>query len=363
MNLKKLLLYTTQLMKTGGIESHILEFCHHMADSGVSIDLVVPNFQMNHEEEARLKEACNKVYLYRSNSGWKRLIWLLLNANLFKAQGYDALYTNGQGESIALFRKLVGKPKVWVQHHHTSGDQQDQLTWGKNYLQALNAADVVIACSQRNAKKIQVILNRKVDSVPCFSRNVRLDEKSHRKVKKIRFGYYGRLIPEKGIDTLCRLSEDTDINNLIEIHIWGEGIAYPSSFFMKFPMVKYHGTFNGQKELENIINFLDAFLLLSTHPEGLPISLLESMSGGLPWLATDRGGIVDIALDQHSTRVIPTTSNYRQIREAILLFAKDIKEGKVSRTGQMKLYNQKFSASSLVSQWKEILCLEEKVAV
>lgn len=98
-------------------------------------------------------------------------------------------------------------------------------------------------------------------------------------------------------------------------------------------------------------------MLLSTHPEGLPISLLEAMSAGLPWLATDRGGITDIAIDPLSTRVIPANSTYEQFKSAVVAFANDLRLNKVSRAAQEDLYNKKFSAKALVQRWNEALSL------
>jgi glycosyltransferase involved in cell wall biosynthesis len=172
----------------------------------------------------------------------------------------------------------------------------------------------------------------------------------------VKFGYFGRLIPEKGIYTLCKLSDEKDLED-IEFHIWGEGEAFPPSFFEKFKNLKYHGTFSGLTGITNTIASIDAFLLLSIHPEGLPISLLEVMSAGLPWLATDRGGIIDIACDPASTRVVPANTDYSQFKQYIKDFAKDIKQGKVSKDVQKRLYVEKFSATALVCRWKDTLKL------
>ncbi|RZK52215.1 MAG: glycosyltransferase family 1 protein [Hymenobacter sp.] len=172
----------------------------------------------------------------------------------------------------------------------------------------------------------------------------------------LHFGYYGRLIPEKGIEVLRQLSEDPTVAG-IEFHIWGEGEAYQADFFARHPQLRYHGPFAGRSELQAVLSGLDAYLLLSTHPEGLPIALLEVMSTGLPWLATDRGGVADIACDPLATRVIPMTSTYPEIKAAVLALAADIRAGRVSRTAQKALYATTFSSQVLVQRWRETLGL------
>jgi glycosyltransferase involved in cell wall biosynthesis len=352
--MNKVLVYSTQLMQTGGIESHILEFCKNMSSNGVEIDLVVPNFQMSNKDELLLKKYSNKLYINRKQGWLNGRAWLLRILLLLSCRKYTALYTNGQGESVAFLEKFVLFRKIWVHHHHTSGDKHDQATWGKGYRRCLGSANELIACSTRNKESMQRVLHREIKTIPCFSREILIPAKSKKESNKLVFGYYGRLIPEKGIDVICKLSEDPDLKN-IEFHIWGEGKKYPAAFFNSYPQVKYRGTYNTTAELIEVIGSLDAYILLSIHPEGLPISLLEIMSAGKPWLATDRGGIPDIACDKLSTRVISHKSSYEEMKHAILELASDIKAGVVSSDQQKGLYQSKFSSDALYLQWSDIL--------
>jgi glycosyltransferase involved in cell wall biosynthesis len=335
------LVYATQYMLTGGIESHLQEFCRNLSKSGVQIDLVVLNSKMPAETEIFFRRIC-------------RLPWLIAISLKLRFITYAALYTNGQGDSLQLVSRLLPHYTCWVHHHHTSGDTADQATWSLGYQQALRTADVVIACSQRNASDMQAALARPVQSLPCFSRAIKFIE--HQLSEQLHFGYYGRLIPEKGIDVLCKLSQDAALKG-IELHLWGEGEAYSSDFFAQYPKIHYHGAFTGYEELQAVIHSLDAYLLLSTNPEGLPIALLEVMSAGLPWIATARGGVPDIACDPQATRLLPTTATYDEMKTAIVRLAADIRRGQVSRNAQQTLYTERFSAPVLIKHWRSILKL------
>lgn len=356
---KRILVYTTQLMETGGIESHLQEFCRQMATTGAEIDLVVLNAAMTPETEAFYKRTCRWVYFGKHGRSYKRLLWMLqLGLKLRGTRKYDAVYTNGQGESIWLFSRMLPAYKKWVHHHHTSGDAKDQSTWGVKYRKTLREANTIIACSYRNAGDMKVVLNRQIDVIPVFSRNVEVPF-SEGPEGKLRFGYYGRLIPEKGIDLICRMSEDADLKD-VEFHLWGEGKQYPAGYFDRYPHIRFHGPFAGEEGLKAAIAQLDAYLLLSTHPEGLPVSLLEAMSAGLPWLSTDKGGIPDIACDPQATRVIPATFTYEDAKAAVMAFAKDIRSGLVTKTAQKELYASRFSAVALRSAWGDILGLHKQ---
>ncbi|UOG73697.1 glycosyltransferase family 4 protein [Hymenobacter tibetensis] len=339
-------------MPTGGIESHLREFCLNLAESGAAVDLVIRNSAMLPETEDFFRRICNRVYLGRPNSSLGQLIWLSWIGLKRLTKRYDALYTNGQGNSVNLFARLLPRRRRWVHHHHTAGDAADQATWPAGYRNALRNADSIIACSSRNAKDMQQTLDRRVLSIPCFSREI---ASAHPEPgPTLRFGYYGRLIKEKGIDLLCQLSADPEVKG-VEFHIWGEGETYSPEFFTRYPNLRYHGPFSGKEALQGVLTQLDAYLLLSTHPEGLPIALLEVMSAGLPWLATDRGGVPDIACDPMATRVIPTTASYEEVKNAVLTLATDIQTGRVSRSAQKALYAETFSAKVLVKRWRETL--------
>ncbi|MGB3616681.1 MAG: glycosyltransferase family 4 protein, partial [Catalinimonas sp.] len=226
-----------------------------------------------------------------------------------------------------------------------------------SYRKALAGADTVIACSKRNAADMAAVLHRTIDTIPCFSRAVAAPTGAKPAPgAKLRFGYFGRLIPEKGIDLLCRLSEDPACG-AIAFHIWGEGPAYLASFFERYPNVHFHGAFRGKEALSKIVAELDAFLLLSVHPEGLPISLLECMSGGLPWIATDRGGIPDIACEPLSTRVLAADVDVEAAKTAVLALADDLRAGRVTRDRQQALYRSRFAPDVLVREWSQVLQL------
>jgi len=352
---KKILLYSTQLMETGGIESHIKEFISQMAaQDNVSIDLVVLNAKNSQEQKQNLIKQCKRAFLPSSKSLVGKLALIAFVAKSFFIK-YDALYTNGQGDSVDLIKKLF-RFKKWVHHHHTSGDDADQQTWSEKYRKSLKESDILVACSKKNAKDMQGVLKRDVITIPCFSRKIVLDTpvNDSQDTKKVNLGYYGRLIPEKGIDLLCRLSNEASLSN-VSLHIWGEGEMYPESFFTKFPNIKYHGQFNGQKELKSVLQKIDGYLLLSVHPEGLPISLLEIMSAGIPWMATNKGGISDITCDPVATRMLQSLEPYDSLKEQIIEFADDIATGKIDKEKQIRLYDTKFAPNVLVKQWGNIL--------
>lgn len=351
------MVFATQHLETGGIESHLQEFCLNLTSKGIKIYLVVLNSEMNESTTNKFRATCTEVYTAKYGRSKWRLLWLIKVGILLSLKSkFRCLYTNGQGDSVLLFAKLLWRKNKWVHHHHTSGDLADQLNWSKSYITALKKADTIIACSTSNALDMSISLGRKIDTVPCFSRQIA--EKPIRLPGKLRLGYYGRLIPEKGIDTICKMSNDPDFS-MVEFHLWGEGEAYPAAYFAQFPNLTYHGTFSGSPGLIKVIHFLDAFLLISTHSEGLPICLLEAMGAGLPWVATNKGGIKDIVSDEYATRLLPDNCSYPTIKRVLLDLVNDLDQGLISNRSQIELYKKRFSKDSLIVEWKNILMVQK----
>jgi glycosyltransferase involved in cell wall biosynthesis len=344
------LIYATQHMKIGGIESHLQQFCYWMNKKGVSIDLIIPRAEMLPETVDFFNTNCRRFFIGNHQRAVSRLTWLLSVKIRLLGKKYDTIYTNGQGESILFFARLFSQGSKWVHHYHQSCEPEDLLTWGISYRRALTNSDLLIACSKSIANKLNSVLNRSVNVIPCFSKEVWLNAIRPAKEGKLKFGYYGRLIPEKGVDLLCRFSQDRDFDH-IEFHIWGEGPSYPSGFFSQFPLIHYHGSFSGEKQLSAVISSLNAYLLITTNPEALPIVLLEVMSAGIPWFATDKGGIPDVYHDLNTTRIIPASSSYDDIKSALLEFAAGIVENKVDHTAIKEAYQNKFSHSVLTESW------------
>ena len=120
---------------------------------------------------------------------------------------------------------------------------------------------------------------------------------------KLHFGFTGRLVAEKGIATICALSKRENLSD-ITWHIHGAGAAFPPEYFQPFPRVVYHGPYSNGPQHTDLLQKLDAIVLFSSHNEGMPLSLIEAMSAGLPWIATDRGGTREMAVSEANCMVV-----------------------------------------------------------
>jgi glycosyltransferase involved in cell wall biosynthesis len=115
------------------------------------------------------------------------------------------------------------------------------------------------------------------------------------------------------------------------------------------------GSFKNKEELTIALNTIDAFMLYSNHPEGLPISLLEVMGAGLPWIATDRGGIKELRVDEHFNYLLPKGTNNTDLITHLKNFTDNLDNKKFIYQKQIEAYHKKYAPEVLIDKWKLVL--------
>ncbi len=353
MSKKKILVFTTQLLETGGIESHLKEFCFQFNESKFDVSILVLNSNASIQTELFYKNICEKSWIISNKNIFIRYLKLLFLIPVLNLKGFSTIYSNGQGNSIYFLRQLLFTIKNWVHHHHTSGEIQDRKSWSNSYKKTLLNANTIVACANYNASLLSQELKRTVISIPCFSRAIIIESKPINP-EKIKIAYIGRLIKEKGIEAICKLSNIEELNH-IEFIIWGEGNSFPPSYFKSYPKIKYMGLFKNSSELANALNNIDAFILYSTHPEGLPISLLEVMSAGLPWIATKTGGIGELSIDSELNYLLAQDTNFDELINHLKIFSNHLIAKQTNYTKQIAAYNKTYSTEIVLQNWINVL--------
>lgn len=113
--------------------------------------------------------------------------------------------------------------------------------------------------------------------------------------------FMGRLGTRKGIYDLVDVlvKHKAEFNGKMQFLFGGDGEVEQIQTIIKENglenIVQYQGWVNGEKK-EKLLNLADAYILPS-YNEGLPISILEAMSYGLPTISTKVGGIPEIIVD------------------------------------------------------------------
>ncbi len=355
-----ILVFSTQLAATGGIENHLVRLCERLAPTGAKITLLCPNYGPSIGLNQRLLASCSRLIVMTSRtkqpSSLLKFCWLLFKLLLLQTSSFDSIYLNGQGSLPFWVWKLCGwRARRCVVHHHSSGEPDDVAAWPRSYRQLLQSANFLIACSKTNAKLLAKSLNRPVNVIYCFS-NPCSQNAARPLSMQLSFGFIGRLIPEKGVDIILDLSLEPDLED-IHWHLWGSLEGYSSEFIGSYPNVSLHPIFDSHEGLDQAMAQLDAFTLFSTHREGLPLSLLEAMSAGVPWIASDRGGIKDLVVNTIDTVLLSQSFTYLDAFRATHQLALNLRQGLVNPGALVEVYRSRFDPDVLTAQWLDLLII------
>ncbi len=353
-----LLFYCPHLAPYGGIERHLCSLAAAAAGRGHAVTLLTTGNSLGpalRAELARARVALLELPAPRRSAGpARKILWLLLRVARLRGTRWDVIYTNAQGALARIAWRAGRGPRVRrIHHHHTAADAAERARWTPAFLRVLRDAPELVGCSRATCAGLAAGTGR-ADTrfLPYLTHcPVRPDDIADRPPGPVlHLGFVGRLIPEKGVDALCRLSADPDLSG-IAWHVHGDGPRYPREFFKDWPNVAHHGAYEGPETQARALLGLDALVLFSTHNEGMPLSLIEGMSAGLPWIATDRGGTRELAVSPPDAVVVEHPADHRALREGVLELERRIRDGGTSRLAQRRAYDTHFAPEVVTRRW------------
>jgi len=352
-----LLFYAPEMAAYGGIERHVCSFAAAAAAQGHTVRLLTTSDSLGPDLRRELDHpliSFGELRRARGTAGpVAKILWLLREVRRARRESWDVVYTNGQS-GLALLVWLAAGPRTrTVHHHHTAADPAEQATWSRPYVQVLRRAPRLVGCSQATCAALNAATGRDDAHFLPYLTACPVDSAwitGRAAGRPLRFGFCGRLIPEKGIDTILALAQADALAD-IEWHIHGAGPAYPPGRFAGQPRLVYHGAYHSPEEQARALLRLDALVLFSTHNEGMPLSLIEGMSAGLPWIATDRGGTRELAGSPADCLVVPATANRAELAGHVRAFADRILGGTTSRLRQRAHYDAAFAPQIVAELW------------
>jgi len=352
------LFYAPQMAGYGGMERHVCGLAAVFAARGHTVRFVTTSNSLGPGLRAELAHpliAFAELPCARESAGvWRKSAWLLAEARRSRRRHWDVIYTNGQS-ALSLLPWLARRPGTRiVHHHHNAADAPEQATWSRAFRQVLARAPELIGCSEATCAALNAAVGRADARFLPYLAACPLsgDEIADRPVvgRPLRFGFCGRLIPEKGVSMVLDLADDASLGD-IEWHIHGAGPAYPPERFRNRPRLFYHGAYRSAEAHARALLDLDALVLFSTHNEGMPLSLIEAMSAGLPWIATDRGGTRELAAGSLDSLLVPASATPAECRDGVRELARRIRSGETSRRAQRDAYDARFAPLRVAARW------------
>lgn len=271
-------------MAIGGRERLVAELCHHARGQGIEPTLVA--YDPLDDGVAQIACDAEVIQLDRKRAGFARdLRNALAGFDVVHAQGHiSAHYARQSGFAGASMATLhIGMEQSW--------------RWLLPIRRGLRAMGHLTAVSEPMAELYARISARDVETV---ANGISLDRFAAKQARlpaanePFRFVMLSRLHPVKRhIDAIAATDYLIAAGRDVELVIAGEGpmLSRLKEIADSRPYVRMVGA------VDDAASFLSrhhAMLLCSDH-EGLPLSLIEAMAGGLPVVASDVGGVADAA--------------------------------------------------------------------
>lgn len=251
------------------------------------------------------------------------LYWMLFHPEIKIVHVQGSVGASFWRKAIFIYiAKFFHKKVVWHMHAGRFAVFYQQHRYAVR--KVVNKSDVIIALSEywkeyfKNefpTKRVEIIKN--VISAP--------------RVHKQQTGYFtllflGLLGKNKGIYDLleCIRDHKVEFQGKLKLYIGGNGeIEHVKQLIKEYGIADitiFEGWVSGDKKIE-LLNKSDAYILPS-YKEGLPISILEAMSYGMPIISTPVGGIPEIVSTGENGYLVEP-GNKEDIYKAIISLLND----------------------------------------
>lgn len=260
------------------------------------------------------KEGNILVKLYWYISTYIKLLFIFLFDRRVKilhshtAAGNDFRRTTSFVKLAKFFRKkvIIHSHASMFKDFYSKSSQKNR----ENILSTLNKADVLIVLSESwkewfigiGVKEDKIFILHNITDYP-------IKKVVEKDTEKLKFLFLGEIGERKGVfDLLQAISEHKkELKGSVELRIGGnkqeERLLKTISDNKLSDFVRFEGFVSGEKK-NYLLNWSDVFILPS-YNEGLPISILEAMSYGMPIISTPVGGIPEVVDDSNGILVMP----------------------------------------------------------
>lgn len=251
------------------------------------------------------------------------LYWMLFHPEIKIVHVQGSVGASFWRKAIFIYiAKFFHKKVVWHMHAGRFAVFYQQHRYAVR--KVVNKSDVIIALSEywkeyfKNefpTKRVEIIKN--VISAP----------KAHKQqTSYFTLLFLGLLGKNKGIYDLleCIWDHKVEFQGKLKLYIGGNGeIEHVKQLIKEYgiaDIVIFEGWVSGDKKIE-LLNKSDAYILPS-YKEGLPISILEAMSYGMPIISTPVGGIPEIVSNGENGYLVES-GNKEDIYKAIISLLND----------------------------------------
>lgn len=308
----KILQVGSSLFDWGGIERYVVYLAEGLAERGHEVHTTCPS---GSPLSQRIVGKQHPIALKRQF----QFSLLPTYLKLLKREKFDVFHVHFSPDFVipAMAARMAKQPRIIMTRHVV-------LPWSaskvKRYLKLFDHIVPVSDAVQRVLKDSGVPAKRMTVAkagVPGLTPSQSREEArtSLGLGHEFAIGFFGRLVPEKGVDVLIR-----SLDNLpqgVQIDIFGQG---PQESELKQLGQTYGERVRFRGFVENVANAMsamDAIGIPSVWEEAFPYSALEALSVGVPIIGSMSGGLPEL-VDEGNTGFLSVKGDPKSFAEATL---------------------------------------------
>lgn len=236
-------------------------------------------------------------------------------------------YSSRESRFLFFWSWLLFKRKICIvaddgYHHHDSRVRAAakwlylRILFSRPYIHGISPG----ACLHPSLFRHYGMAEKRIFTVPLCVENQRFERTPMPPHKPFRFGYIGRLLPHKCVETILKAFQKLP-PGLATVEILGAG-WYREELEREAPVgVTFHGTKFGEEKVE-FLHSLDCLVLPSAYePWGLVVN--EALAAGIPCIVSSHVGCREDLITASGAGVIVEVNNPDELAAAMLEMATD----------------------------------------
>ena len=324
----------------GGVKTHAILLIKLLRREGAAVTVIGTDRGWEPHELTELADLGVNIHVpprWMSVRKWLGSMYAALNIPWWSRGRFSSVYLIGTGRSHLWLSQWLGS-RAPIIYHEILCDPTHRNMIGRCAL----ASDAVVANSRRVASQFYPVVSPSipVKVIPFLTAGESLAEPPPSSAcgdRELRVVYLGRVSPHKRPDQLVReWRELTTAGPLGPARLDIFGYSEPSNFARELEQIVkesglerevcLHGPYS-RDEVDSIICSADMVVLPSLW-EGLPLVLVEAMRRGVPIVATDVGGVEELA--DGNSDVIVTSSDWAEFANGLQRMAVRIRRGEIN---------------------------------
>ena len=356
-------LINANLYGTGGRETHVVKLSEILVGAGTEVTVVSRVVYSSSPIVEALKSIpvkfistpfASNLQALKLSTLWAMTVWPF---SLARAS-FDALYTLDISPFTPFLRRFLTDGGKTILNRAGDLMRAEDLP-----AKGIAQPDLIIVETELQAAAVRKLYsnNLSVIAIPSLGHYQHPPERrTSASPEVVNVGFLGRYDENKGAFRLLELWPRLQDHGLsLTFYGYGDRKRLQKSIDAcgLSDEVRIEGGWRTERELANILDKLD-FVVLPSQSEGLPIILLECMSHGVPYVATDVGAIKTLA--EGNPDVLVVANDAESICAGIVQMANGIRSGAVQGKRLQQFSAEKYSYGRVSELWKQVFIDEQQ---